>query len=432
MWIVDSALKKREAENRPVRVGIVGAGFMGRNTAFQIIRHTPGMRVAAVANRTIAQAYKAYADAGLEAKEAASVHAIEDCVRAGRPVVCQDGRLLSQADGIDIVFECTGAIDFGAEVWQQAFDHGKNVVHMNAELEGTLGPILARKAKQAGVILSGCEGDQPGLEVNLHRYVSAMGLRPLVMGNCKGLQDPYRTPTTQKSFAEKWGQKPEMVTSFADGTKMMFEQAVVANALGFRVPKRGLNGFAVDCHFDDLVKLYDVEQLKASGGIVDYVVGARPPGGVFCLAHTDHPQQKHMLNLYKLGPGPLYDFYVPYHICHFEAPFSIARVALFGDSVMTPVAPFVDVIAQAKRDLKAGEILDGIGHYMTYGVCENSDIVARDRLLPIGLAEGCKLRRHVTKDSALSYDDVDLPPNRLCDRLRAEQDRAFESRFASR
>jgi predicted homoserine dehydrogenase-like protein len=122
----------------------------------------------------------------------------------------------------------------------------------------------------------------------------------------------------------------------------------------------------------------------------------------------------------------LYSFYVPYHLCYFEVPISIARVVLFNDPVMQPIgAPTVEVIAMAKRELKAGETLDRLGGYATYGVCERADITAQERLLPIGVAENCVLKRDIPKDQAISYDDVTLPEGRLVDKLRAEQAQYF-------
>ena len=217
-----------------------------------------------------------------------------------------------------------------------------------------------------------------------------------------------------------------MVTSFADGTKISFEQAIVANATGMQVAKRGMLGYEFKGHVDEMTGMYDVEQLKQLGGIVDYVVGTKPGPGVFVFATHDDPKQQHYLNLYKLGEGPLYSFYTPYHLCHFEVPLSVARVVLLQDEVMSPIAePRVDVVATAKIDLKAGDTLDGIGYYMTYGQCENSEVVRESNLLPMGLAEGCRLKRDIAKDGVLTYDDVELPSDRLCDRLRAEQDTYF-------
>nr|WP_099072363.1 Gfo/Idh/MocA family oxidoreductase [Nostoc linckia]PHK39856.1 NAD(P)-dependent oxidoreductase [Nostoc linckia z15]PHK46529.1 NAD(P)-dependent oxidoreductase [Nostoc linckia z16]PHJ60486.1 NAD(P)-dependent oxidoreductase [Nostoc linckia z1]PHJ64031.1 NAD(P)-dependent oxidoreductase [Nostoc linckia z3]PHJ76432.1 NAD(P)-dependent oxidoreductase [Nostoc linckia z2] len=427
MIIIDRALQARAAAGNPIKVGMIGAGFMGRGIANQIVNSVPGMELVAIFNRHIDAAKQAYSEAGIEdIQVVATVGELEDAIANGKYAVTEDAKLLCRAESIDALIEVTGAIEFGAQIVMEAIAHRKHVIMMNAELDGTIGPILKVYADKAGVILSACDGDQPGVQMNLYRFVKSIGLTPLLCGNIKGLQDPYRNPTTQEGFAKRWGQKPHMVASFADGTKISFEQAIVANATGMKVAKRGMFGYDFTGYVDEMTKLYDVEQLKELGGIVDYVVGAKPGPGVYVFATHDDPKQRHYLNLYKLGEGPLYSFYTPYHLCHFEVPLSVARVVLFGDAVMSPLAgPLVDVVTTAKIDLKAGEILDGIGYYMTYGQCENSDIVQQQNLLPIGLAEGCRLKRDISRDRVLTYDDVELPEGRLCDQLRAEQNKYF-------
>ncbi|WOD39157.1 NAD(P)-dependent oxidoreductase [Nodosilinea sp. E11] len=429
MFIIDTALKSRQELGNPVRVGMIGAGFMGWGIANQIINYLPGMELVAVSSRSLASAKKAYAEAGiLDPLEVTTQSALEDAIQLGKPTITDDAMLLCQAEGIDALIEVTGTIEFATGVVLEAIANGKHVVLMNAELDGTIGPILKTYADQAGVILSGCDGDQPGVEMNLFRYVQSIGLKPLVCGNIKGLQDPYRNPTTQASFAQQWGQAPHMVTSFADGSKISFEQAIVANATGMKVSQRGMIGRNFLGHIDELTEVYDVDQLKAWGGIVDYVVGAQPSPGVYVIGLMEDPKQQHYLRYYKKGNGPLYSFYTPYHLCHLEVPLSVARVVLFNDVVLAPISgPVVDVITLAKMDLKAGETLDGIGYYMTYGQCENADVVKAQRLLPMGLAEGCRLKRDIPKDKALTYDDIELPVGRLCDRLRAEQEVYFAS-----
>ena len=143
------------------------------------------------------------------------------------------------------------------------------------------------------------------------------------------------------------------------------------------------------------------------GGVVEYVLGAEPGPGVFVLATTDDPTHREYLKLYKKGDGPLYSFYTPYHLCYFEVPISIARVALFQDVILAPSGPpLVDVVATAKRDLKQGETLDGIGGFDTYGQCENSSLVLQDRLLPMGIALGCTMKRNLGKDQVLKYEEI--------------------------
>ncbi|MGS0685718.1 NAD(P)H-dependent oxidoreductase [Nakamurella sp. GG22] len=427
MIVVDSALARRQRDGRPIRVGMIGAGFMGRGVARQIIKYTPGMVLAAVSNRNVAGAERAFREAGVDDfGHASSTREVAQSVAAGTPVVTDDPTTICEADGIDVICDVTGAVEFGAAATLAAFEAGKHVVTMNAELDGTVGPLLAHRARSAGVVFSGVDGDQPGVEVNLHRFVSGIGLTPLVMGNIKGLQDRFRTPATQAAFAAKWGQDPHMVTSFADGTKVSFEQAIVANAVGMTVAQRGMVGADHRGHVDELTTAYDVDQLRELGGVVDYVVGAQPGPGVFCLATIDDPTQRHYLNLYKLGEGPLYSFYTPYHLCHFEVPNSLARAVDFQDaSIVAAGAPLVEVVATAKTDLAVGAVIDALGGFHSYGEAEKADITADLRLLPMGVAEGCTVVRPVKKDATITYDDVRLPAGRLIDKLRIEQTATF-------
>ena len=431
MIIVDSALAKRAADGAPpIRVGMIGAGFMAAGVVLQINTAFRGqMQVTAIANRTPAKAVQAYADAGQEGAVICDTAAsLAAAIEAGKPAVTEDPMLVATSPHVDVFLEVTGAVEDALPLVLAAIEHGKHSVLMNAELDGTVGPLLKAKADKAGVVYTNVDGDQPGVEQNLYRFVKGIGVRPVLCGNIKGLQDPYRTPTTQAGFAKQWGQKPSMVTSFADGTKISFEQAIVANATGMTVAKRGMHGFTVEpgTPITEAAKLYDPEELISGPGIVDYVVGAQPGPGVFVLGTIEHPRQKHYLNLYKLGEGPLYCFYTPYHLCHFEVPATIARAALFGDAAIAPIAgPEVEVVALAKRDLKAGEAIDELGGYTVYGEAEAAGITARDNLLPIGVAVGATLKRDLPKDAVLTYADVELPEGRLVDRLRLEQAAMF-------
>lgn len=426
MILLDTALRGREEQGAPIRVGMVGAGFMGQGLANQIVNSVPGMRLVAVSNRNPERAEHVLRYAGVEPVRVDGQAALEDALRAGRAAFTDDAALLCRSEQIDVVCEVTGDVESAAHVVLEAFRHGKDVVLMNAEIDATIGPILQVYAEQHGVIMSACEGDEPGVQMNLCRWVKGLGLEPRVLGNVKGLQDPYRNPTTQQGFAEQWGQTPSMVTSFADGSKISFEQSIVANATGFTVLQRGMSrGLEYRGDVMQIGSLYDVDQLRELGGIVDYVVGT-PLTKVFCLAEHADPKQQYYLELYKMGKGPLYPFFAPYHLVHFEVPFAIARVVLFRDSVAKPLAgPAVEVCAVAKRELEAGETLDACGMYTTYGEAVSADEMSERRYLPEGLAVGCTLRRGLARDDVLTYDDVDVPPGRLADRLRAEQMERF-------
>ncbi len=427
MIIVDNALRRREQEGHPLRIGLIGAGFMAQGLANQIVNSVPGMRLAGVYGRRLERALGVCDYAGLDgAVVATSQSEVEDAIRAARPVATEDAFLLCRSEQIDALVDVTGSVEFGAQVVLEAVRHGKHVILMNAELDATIGPILNVYAKRAGVTVSACDGDEPGLQMNLVRWVQGLGLTPRVIGNVKGLQDPYRNPETQRAFAEKWEQNPAMVTSFADGSKISFEQTIVANATGFKVLERGMSrGVKFDGSPLELPSLYDIDEVRELGGIIDYTVG---PSAVkiFVLAEHPDPKQRHYLSLYKMGDGPLFPFWVPYHLPHFEAPSAIARVALLGDHVAPPLGgPVVEVCAVAKRDLSAGEVLDEYGMFMSYGEAANVEEMCERRLLPEGLVEGCTLRRDVAQDEVLTYDDVELPAGRVADRLRAEQYRHF-------
>ena len=369
MILVDTALRERAAQGKPIRVAILGAGFMCQGLTNQIAHSVPGMRVVAIYNRKVGRALDVFQYAKLQgAVVAENQLQCDDAIRASKPVATQDAFLLARSELVDVIVDVTGSVEFGANVILEAFKHGKDVVLMNAEVDATIGPILQVYAKKYGVILSACDGDEPGVQMNLYRWVKGLGLIPRVIGNVKGLQDPYRTPTTQKAFAERWKQNPAMVTSFADGTKISCEQTIVANATGFKVKSRGMSrGIEYRGDIMRIGEIYNIDELRQIGGIIDYVVGT-PLTKVYVLAEHPDPKQQHYLNLYKLGEGPLYSFFIPYHLVHFEVPNSIARVVLFRDSLAQPLAgPVVEVCAVAKRDLKAGEILDDYGMYMTYG-----------------------------------------------------------------
>lgn len=434
MIIVDTALARRQAEGRPIRVGMVGAGFQGSGIALQIMTAVQGMQLCAVANRNIGAAVGVFDQVGVQPVRCDTRAELERAIADGRPAVTEDAQALASADGLDAIIEVTGSIEYAAHAVLAALEHGKHVVQMNAELDGTIGPILKARADAAGVIYTFSDGDQPGVQMNLYRFAAGLGVRPVLCGNIKGLHDPYRNPTTQEAFAKRWGQKPAMVASFADGTKISFEQAIVANGTGMQVARRGMLGpdfsggdpGAPLVPIEQTVSAFEEHIDPAGPGLVDYVVGARPGPGVFVLGTIDNARQKHYLELYKLGKGPFYCFYTPYHLCHFEVPNSVARAVLFADPVLTPKGgPSVGVIAVAKKDLQPGETIEDFGGYEVYGVADNMDVVRRDRLLPVGLALGCTVKRAVAKDAALTFDDVEFPADRLVDRLYAEQEALF-------
>jgi predicted homoserine dehydrogenase-like protein len=379
------------------------------------------MRLAAIANRTPAHAERALREAGVNQWDSVqSPSEAQAKIERGATVLTDDATVLTRCGVIDIIVEVTGTVDFGASVALDAFAHGKPVVLVNAELDSLIGPILKAKADEAGVVLTHTDGDEPGVAMTLVRYVQSVGLRPVAAGNIKGMVDYYRTPETQSAFAAKHDQDARKVTSFADATKLSMETTVLANATGFGVARRGMCGPACG-YVRDLAKLLPPEAMLA-GGIVDYSVGAAPHTGGFVIVHEENPYKRTQLAYYKLGDGPFYVFYTPFHLPHIQLPSTIARAVIHADPTVAPLAgPSCEVVTVAKRALKAGERLDGVGGFCSYGLIDNRAAARAANALPIALSENCVLLRDIDKDQVIAFEDVKMPASRLSDQLWLEQ-----------
>ena len=421
MIIVDRALERRQQEGNPIRIGMVGAGYMGQGMASVIERNMVGMRVVAIANRTAETAERVFADAGVEdSVRVSDQDALDGVLARGGRAETSDPLLLCRTPGIEAIIECTGDVEAGARVVTEAIANRKHVLLVNAELDATVGPILKVLADRAGVVITNADGDEPAVAMNMFRFVRTIGYRPVLAGNVKGFLDHHRNPDTQKGFADAHGQRPFMVTSFADGTKLSLEATTLANATGFKVARPGMEGRRL-AHVKDLLALYDAKELLDQP-VVEYVLGAEPGSGAFVVGYNDDPQLMPYMSYFKFGEGPLYMFYRPFHLTHLEAPLSVARAVLFGDAAIAPAgAPVCEVGTIAKRDMEAGEELDGIGGFDCYGLIDNIENTRRDDALPIGLAAGARLTRAVAKDQPIRNADVSLPAGRLVDDLRAQQ-----------
>lgn len=419
--IIDTALRDREDVGRPIRVGMVGAGATGRAIALQLGTPVPGLRLVAIANRTPDNAVRAFREAGIVSwRQATSARQAEDFITAGTPVVTDDPTVLTSCDAIDILVEVTGTVGPAARVALDAFKHGKHLVLVNAELDSLVGPILKAKADQAGVVLTHTDGDEPGVAMTLLRYLRTLGLRPVAAGNIKGMVDYYRNPDTQKAFAEKNDQDVRKVTSFADSTKLSMEATVLANATGFHPGRRGMYGPACQ-YVREIADLLPADQML-DGGLVDYALGAAPHTGAFVVVHEENVRKQAQLAYYKLGNGPFYVFYTPFHLPHLQIASTLGRAVVHRDPTVAPIGgPVAEVLAVAKRDLKAGERLDGIGGYCTYGLIENATVARKIGALPIGLSDGCVLRQDVAKDEVILSAQVHAVEDPVIDGLWREQ-----------
>jgi predicted homoserine dehydrogenase-like protein len=419
--IVDTALREREATGHPIRVGMVGAGATGRAIALQLGTPVPGIRLVAIANRTPEHAERAFREAGVASwTRTESAREAETAIAGRLPVLTDNPSVLTTCNAVDVLVEVTGTVDAAAAVVLEAFAHGKHVVLVNAELDSFLGPILKAKADEAGVVVTHTDGDEPGVAMTLLRYLRSLGLHPVAAGNLKGIVDYYRTPETQRAFAEKNDQDARKVTSFADATKLSMEATVLANATGFHAGRRGMYGPACK-DVREMANLLPADQMLSTG-LVDYALGAAPHTGAFVIIHEESPLKKVQLAYYKLGDGPFYVFYTPFHLPHIQIASTIGRAALHRDPTVAPIAgPVCEVVTVAKRDLRAGERLDGIGGFCTYGLVDNATAARTAAALPIALSEDCVLRRDVSKDDMLTFDDVDAPPGRTVEALWREQ-----------
>lgn len=423
MILLDTALERRANEGRPISVVISGAGWMGRRITTQVATMV-GMEVVGVVNRTVKNAERNVLDAGYErAEQVHDADAAARCIAGGSVAITSDPSVLCSVDRVEVVVEATGDIAFGASVALAAIANGKHLVLDNAELDATVGPILKKRADEQGVIVSGIDGDEPAVAMNLLRLVRTLGLTPVLVGNIKGFLNSHRNPTTQADFAEQHGQDAAKVASFADGTKMAAECTTLANASGFAVARTGMHGYELD-DVAQVVDMFDADELLERP-LVDYVLGAKPGSGAFVVGHEPDAERRAAMAYLKMGPGPLHLFTRPFHLPHLETPLTVGRAALFHDAAVTPKAgPVCEMVAMAKKDLEPGDELDGIGGYTNYAVIQNAPDVAAGRLLPMGLTPGAQVIRAVRGDEPLTFDDVEIPDG-LVAQLRREQAEAF-------
>jgi len=426
MIIVDTAIAKRLAEGKPIRVAMIGAGYSAKHICSQILSSFPVIHLAVIANKTPENAENVYGTAGVDSVERISSAAELDQVIAKRNyAVTEDPNVIFECDQIDAVIETTGEVEFGAWAALKSITSGKHTIVLNCEMDATVGPLLKTYADSQGVVYSNTDGDEPGVASNLARFVTTIGLEVVGAGNLKGFYDVHRTPETQREFAEKNNQKPRTMTSFVDGTKLSMELTVLANGLGFGVGKRGMHGPACD-DVRTCLEHFPKDAFSPGEGIVDFLLGASPYTGAFVVGHSDHPLKQEYLQYLKMGDGPYYVFYTPFHLPQLEIPITVCRAVLLGDATITPKGrPYCDAVTIAKKDLKAGDLLDGIGGYAAYTLIDNFETCLEQNLLPMGVSGNCRLIKDVPMDTPLTYADVELPKDRKIDSLRREMIQKF-------
>lgn len=409
----DSSLRSRLQERRkPIRVALVGAGAMGKGLFYQC-HVTPGVRCVALADTKVEKAAQCCEMLRQTGRRVHREGEAADAIRRGEVAVTDDAMLLAACDRVDVLVEASSSILPAARHSLAAIDHGRHLVLMNAEVDLAFGPHLLARAQRRGVVYTSCGGDQHGVLKRLVDELTLWGFDLVMAGNIKGFLDRYSNPEKIVPEADKRRLDYRMATAYTDGTKLCVEMALLSNALGLRVTVPGMRGpRAEDVH--NVFDLFDFEALRRDRrACADYLLGARPDGGVFAVGHCDHPYQQSMLSYYKMGPGPFYLFYRPYHLCHVEALESIVRAVLDAESLLQPrCGPRTNVYAYAKRPLRRKEALDGLGGFTCYGLIENCADAPRPGL-PICLAEGVTLKRDIGRDERIQLEDVEYDPGRL-------------------
>ena len=406
-------LERLRALDLPIRVGIIGVGSMGRGLVRQISL-TPGIECLALADLNVGQAIDGLRAIGHPCREASSRADAGRALQAGELPVFANGLEICELPEIDVVIEATSAVLDGGRYALAALENEKHLVLMNSEVDLIFGPALVRVAANRGVICTSCDGDQHGVIKRLLDEITLWGFQPVLAGNIKGFLDRSANPTTIVPEADKRNLDYRMCTSYTDGTKLCIEMALVANAYGLRTAVPGMLGPRAST-VTEVLDLFDFASIwDGESALVDYVLGAEPGGGVFVVGASDDPYQRDMLEYYKMGSGPFYLFYRPYHLCHIEAMKSIAEAVLERTPLLQPTGGFrTNVIAYAKTDLHAGDSLDGIGGYACYGMIENTAPDGATDGLPICLAEDVVLARDVAQGERITIADLaEVPGDR--------------------
>jgi predicted homoserine dehydrogenase-like protein len=319
--------------------------------------------------------------------------------------------------------EATGVPEVGARVAMDAILGRKHVLQMNVETDATVGYYLRKMANAANVVYTLTAGDEPGTTMELFDFAISLGFEVVCAG--KGKNNPLNrasNPATAAEKAKAQMMNPKMLASFEDGTKTMVEMTSLGNAIGFVPDVRGMHG--PEATHKTLSKIYVPKEdggILSQRGVVEYGLGVAP--GVFVVFTTDHPKLARDLKYLSMGDGPYWALYRPYHLTSLETPISIARAVLKGETtVATDRVPVAETITVAKKDLKAGDTIDGLGGFSVYGMIERADLSRRDNLLPLGLAPGSRLRNDVPMGAPVTYADVELDESLTILHLRRLQD----------
>jgi predicted homoserine dehydrogenase-like protein len=407
-------LSRLKSLPEPIKLAIIGTGSAGTGLGYQS-GITPGIECVALCDIELERARQCADSIGRKCRVVERPEALRDAIREGVLAVCQDGELLARCESVDVLIEASNSIPRGGHHAVTALENATHVVMMNAEADLVFGPYLTALAREHHVVYTSCDGDQPGVIRRMVDDVRLWGFELVMAGNIKGFLDRYANPTTIAPEADKRYLDHKMCASYTDGSKLCVEMALVANALGLETDVPGMHGPKAQ-HVLDIPKLFDFDRMHQEGkAVVDYVIGPEPKGGVFAVGYSDSRYQQKMLGWFpaQLGDGPFYVFRRPYHLIHIEAMRCVAEAFLDGEALLQPTYGFrTNVFTYAKRALRAGDKLDGLGGYACYGLIENCGEALEQDGYPICLAEDVVVRRDIAEDERILMDDVDCDVRR--------------------
>lgn len=409
-------LLAREKSNEFIKVGVIGAGQMGKGMIAQIAT-IPGMTVTGISDIIIDNA-NAAKDAYLYSSK--NKHNV---------LTTTDYKEVIYSDNVEVIVDATGIPEIGAKIALDCLIAKKHLVLLNVEVDITVGPLMNKLYQSAGLVYTGSDGDEPAATTELFEFAKSMGMEVVVAGKGKNNKINFEAnPTSAKAEATSKHMAPHMLAAFQDGTKTMAEMNLLSNAIGFIPDKVGMHGLKGDV--DSVVS--DLDLVEKGGvlsqyGVVEYVDGLAP--GVFVIVKGQNEEVKNELNyLMKKGDRDHHILYRPYHLASLETPLTIAKAVLRQDHAIIPLgAPVSETVAVAKKDIKEGEALDGIGGYCVRGVLETHQDMKHEGHIPIGLISGNVVaKRNIKQGTFLTTDDVQLDESTSVWQLRKLQDDTFK------
>ncbi len=418
-------LKQRHAEGRPIAVGLIGCGQMGSGLA-HTINNIEGIVVRAIADVDCARGIETFHEMGVAPDRiclAERIGQIADAFAAGRVVVTANAELLVQADGIEANVEATGVPDVGARIALFSIERCKPIIMLNVETDVTVGAYLSRLARKSGALYTVASGDEPGVCKMLFDQAVLTGFEVICLGKCKNNPiDLEMTPERCRDEAAGKEMNAKILASFIDGTKTMVEMAAVSNATGLLPDRPGMHGAKVE--IEDLTRVFvpnDAGGIFARRGTVEYSTGSFAPG-VFAIVYTDDARIRKDMKFITRADGPYYLLYRPYHLCDLETPQSIAEAVLLGEVTVAAETMHSEVAAVAKRDLKAGERIEGIGSADIYGRIYTYAEAQALGAIPLGIAAGGLATRDIAKGQVLTGKVFEPDRSTLIYKLRTRQD----------